>query len=554
MSSVSVSKGTVLSLNPSTPVTCSATTPVGKAAQLMLTTRENCLLIVDDGDNGDLLGIITSKDLAFRGNDIYDSAGTIVTVGDIMTPNPLCATTRTKAGDALKLMVSKKFRHLPVVDAQTGVIVGVLEITKCYNVAMKRLEKLYDESKRFYGAVEIVNKELAGGKSIRGSAPIIGYFESLRKLLEGPRLEELLQDDSTMPVYCEGSASVYDVAQLMRSKKITAVLVRGGGDATGDDGAGDGVVGIITSKDVVSRVIGHGLDPRTCRVADVMTKHPKSAGSKMSINSALKQMFQGKYMNLPVVEEQGEDIVGVVDIIRLTHYALSQIQTMETLAEDGEMDDAEVDEKGDENEPEFNKFLETLGDGEEYDGEGDETVGDVSMDEISQFDMSYRSAKSSGLGRGPKRMNSLLSMAAVDYDDVCFFKFTVSGGRTHRVSYCPSDGIKGFKQLLREELGDDVFEFEITYSDEDEDVISVKTDRDLKDCLLLMKSLGREKVDLVLYNANEVIVGKKGKMQQKNHNGHGHRNDNGNGWLLPLSMFTLAGTIAIVAVVGMRRK
>lgn len=561
------SKGTVMSLNPSSPLVCKSTSSIFEAAQRMIAAKENHALVIDD--NGELLGIFTTKDLAFRvvGSNLNIKN---TTVKKIMTPNPMCAKKGTKASEALNLMVLKQFRHLPIVNEENQVV-GVLDITKCYNEAMKKLEKLYESSKKLYDAMETVNKELGNsGYGKQQHNYIITYFESLKKILSGPTLKQLINDESTMPVYCSIDSNVYDAAMLMKLKKTTAILVRDFNEE---------VVGIFTSKDVVSRVIGKGKDPNKCTVESVMTINPATSPSNVSINSALKQMFEGKYLNLPVIDEETNDIVGVVDVIRLTNFTLNQIQTMESFNEEDE--DAEEDEylfdsignNEFSSEKDFNKFLDAFD--ETPDGYSSDTsisIADVSVDEMAQFDLStmsydtntsYSKNTSSGtnsrFGGGPHKKNSIISLGTVDYDEVCFFKFKVSRGRIHRVSYKPSEGLSKFKELLKEEFTKEELElfdngqFEISYKDEDNDIIVINTDKDLKDCVLLMKSLQRNKVEIMLYDKHEVLVGKKGRLSTLNLRSryndkmtNTQSNRDIKDYLLPAALFTLSASIVVV--------
>lgn len=546
-------KGTVMSLNPSAPLICASNVSIYEAAQRMIAAKENHVLVVDE--NEELLGILTTKDIAFRvvGSNLNIKS---TTVKKIMTSNPMCAKVATKASDALSLMVIKHFRHLPVVN-EDNQIVGVLDITKCYNEAMKRLEKLYQDSKKLYDAMETVNKELGNsGYGRRQHTYIITYFENLKRILSGPTLSQLLNDESTLPVYCSVDSSAYDAAMLMKLKKTTAILVRDLKEET---------VGIFTSKDVVSRVIAKGMDPTDCTVESVMTVHPATAPTTMSINEALKQMFEGKYLNLPVLDEKTKDIVGVVDVIRLTNFTLNQIQTMESFNEDEEdADDEELFDSIGEND--FSKFLQTLpNENEEYGY--DSSASDISVDELAQFDLSTMSNDTNTVCsrniEGPKRMSSIMSLGPINYNDVCFFKFKVSRGRIHRVSYRPSDGIDKFKELLKEEFMKeelDMFDqgiFEISYLDEDGDIIVINTDKDLKDCVLLMKSLQKDKIEIMLYDKHEVLVGKKGKMSTLNlrssYNKKRGTENTGKDYMLPAAIFTLAATIVVVFTLSRQR-
>lgn len=78
-------------MKPGEPIICKPTATVYEVAQLMTARRENCVLVVNE--IGELLGIFTAKDVAFR---IVGSGlnATQVTIDTIMTktqfvPTPL---------------------------------------------------------------------------------------------------------------------------------------------------------------------------------------------------------------------------------------------------------------------------------------------------------------------------------------------------------------------------------------------------------------------------------------------------------------------------------
>uniref|UniRef100_L2FH22 Cbs and pb1 domain protein n=1 Tax=Colletotrichum fructicola (strain Nara gc5) TaxID=1213859 RepID=L2FH22_COLFN len=307
--------GTVLALKPSPALQIKPATTVAEAAQLMAAKREDCVLVTDDDDR--IAGIFTAKDLAFRVVGAGQKPNHI-TIAEIMTKNPLCARTDTSATDALDLMVRKGFRHLPVMDENQD-ISGILDITKCFYDAMEKLERAYSSSRRLYDALEGVQSELGTSQPQQ----IIQYVEALRHKMSGPTLESVL--DGRPPTTVSVRTSVKEAAQQMKENRTTAVLVQ-------DQGA---ITGIFTSKDVVLRVIAPGLDPATCSVVRVMTPHPDFAPMDMSIQAALRKMHDGHYLNLPVMTSDGGEIVGMVDVLKLTYATLEQINTMSTADSEG---------------------------------------------------------------------------------------------------------------------------------------------------------------------------------------------------------------------------
>ncbi|HVZ08150.1 cyclic nucleotide-binding/CBS domain-containing protein [Rhodopila sp.] len=103
------------------------------------------------------------------------------------------------------------------------------------------------------------------------------------------------------PVTLPISATVQQACQLMRERKIGAILVTGGGDQ---------LVGIFTGRDAVGRVLAEALDPATTLLGVVMTGQPDTLGPFVKANEAQRMMRDGGYRHLPVVE--GNKIIGIV--------------------------------------------------------------------------------------------------------------------------------------------------------------------------------------------------------------------------------------------------
>ncbi|SPO04306.1 probable CBS and PB1 domain protein [Cephalotrichum gorgonifer] len=479
--------GTVLALKPSPALQIKPTTTVSEAAQLMAAKREDCVLVTDDDDR--IAGIFTAKDLAYRVVGLGLKASSI-TIADIMTKNPLCARTDTSATDALDLMVRKGFRHLPVMDENQD-ISGVLDITKCFYDAMEKLERAYSSSRKLYDALEGVQSELGASQPQQ----IIQYVEALRSKMSGPTLESVLSGEP--PTTVSVRTSVKEAAQLMKENHTTAVLVQ-------DQGA---ITGIFTSKDVVLRVIAPGLDPSNCSVVRVMTPHPDFAPMDMSIQQALRKMHDGHYLNLPVMNDGGE-IVGMVDVLKLTYATLEQVNTMSS---------------GDGEGPAWNKFWLSLDHETEsvMSGEGSQhhtNLGsrmmspDMTRDRQGDSVMPGDSASHAGLESPPRSVAGPAQSTA----DVPFaFKFKAPSGRTHRLQVVASHGIAAFVESVSGKLGTEAAAiggeptveegkisggYALSYLDDEGDSISITTDNDLLEAILMARQNRKDKVDLFVHD------------------------------------------------------
>ncbi|KAF2252590.1 CBS-domain-containing protein [Trematosphaeria pertusa] len=489
--------GTVLALKPSPALQIKPNTTVAEAAQLMAAKREDCVLVTDDDDR--IAGIFTAKDLAFRVVGAGIKARD-VTIEEIMTKNPLCAKTDTSATDALDLMVRKGFRHLPVMDENHD-ISGILDITKCFYDAMEKLERAYSSSRKLYDALEGVQAELGASQPQQ----IIQYVEAIRTKMSGPTLESVLT--GLPPTTVSVRTSVKEAAALMKENHTTAVLVQDQGSITG----------IFTSKDVVLRVIAAGLDPATCSVVRVMTPHPDFAPMDMSIQAALRKMHDGHYLNLPVMSEAGE-IVGMVDVLKLTYATLDQINNINT---------------GDSEGPAWNKFWLSLDNETEsmMSGEGGSRVPGtpdhrsmMSHDMhrpglIDRGDSVLPNESASHHGDSPSA-SALAGAPHTAFEDMPFpFKFKAPSGRVHRLQVVASAGIEELVTNVAAKLGSEVdaiggaptFEdgkmtksgFALSYLDNEGDTVSITTNHDLIEAISLSRLAHREKVDLFVHDPDK---------------------------------------------------
>lgn len=106
-------------------------------------------------------------------------------------------------------------------------------------------------------------------------------------------------------------------AKLMREKKIAAVLVM----------EGELLVGIITERDMTSRVVAAGLNPETTSCVEIMTANPDTLSPDDAASDALAMMRERNYRHLPVVK--GERVVGMVSVRDL--YAVYKTELEEDL-------------------------------------------------------------------------------------------------------------------------------------------------------------------------------------------------------------------------------
>nr|AIZ68176.1 CBS domain-containing protein CBSCBSPB3 [Albuca bracteata] len=294
---------TVKKLRLSKALTIPEGTTVSEACRRMAQRRVDAVLLTDA--NGLLSGIVTDKDISTR--VIAEGLRTEQTlVSKIMTRNPLFVMADTLAIDALQKMVQGKFRHLPVVE--NGEVIAMLDITKCLYDAISRMEKAAEQGSALAAAVEGVERQWGSNFS----APY-AFIETLRERMFKPSLSTIITENTKVAMVSP-SDPVYVATKKMRELRVNSVIIVTGGQPQG----------ILTSKDVLMRVVAQNLSPELTPVEKVMTANPECATLETTILDALHIMHDGKFLHLPVVDKDGQ-IAACLDVLQITHAAISMV-------------------------------------------------------------------------------------------------------------------------------------------------------------------------------------------------------------------------------------
>jgi CBS domain-containing protein len=97
------------------------------------------------------------------------------------------------------------------------------------------------------------------------------------------------------------SASVHDAACAMTRANCGSVLII--------DSAGT-MQGILTERDLMTRVLARSLDANTTTVTQVLTRSPQCVGPEVKVADAVLIMIERGFRHLPIVEPGGR-VVGV---------------------------------------------------------------------------------------------------------------------------------------------------------------------------------------------------------------------------------------------------
>lgn len=235
------------------------------------------------------------------------------------------------------------------------------------------------------------------------------------------------------------------------------------------------------------------------------------------MTTALLTITDGHYLNLPVMNETGE-IVGMVDVLKLTYATLEQVNSMNA---------------GDQEGPAWNKFWLSMDNDTEsiMSGEGSHRPATPG----------HRSAMDSDMRVGVERGDSVMPHDSASHtgedahsdlipqspaeppENIPFpFKFKAPSGRVHRLQIIASDGVAELVASVTAKLGAEIEAvggeatvtegklgkegYALSYMDNEGDTVSITTDQDLVEAISLARKAHRDKVDLFVHDPSQPAI------------------------------------------------
>jgi CBS domain-containing protein len=119
--------------------------------------------------------------------------------------------------------------------------------------------------------------------------------QAIGQFMKGKKIQELL---AVSP-----ADKVSDAVALMSKRGAGSVLIKGEGGAVG---------GIFTERDLVTRVVDKGLDPKATPVSKVMSPDVRRVASSATVEETLRLMLLHGHRHLLVAD--GAKVEGLVSI------------------------------------------------------------------------------------------------------------------------------------------------------------------------------------------------------------------------------------------------
>ena len=134
----------------------------------------------------------------------------------------------------------------------------------------------------------------------------------------------------------DSRSSILEATEVMQRYATSSLVVL----------SGKKIDGILSTRDIIARVVAKGLDPATISVEDVMTSPVLMMRPDTPLGEAIKIMIQRKIKKLPLVtgEKNNAKLVGLLsltDLVEFHPYIFSTmweqvLMTIPTIPEEGE--------------------------------------------------------------------------------------------------------------------------------------------------------------------------------------------------------------------------
>lgn len=134
------------------------------------------------------------------------------------------------------------------------------------------------------------------------------------------KVEELMVRD-VLALQADTDISAYEAVELLSENKIGCLVIV----------HNDEIVGILTERDLLVKVLEKCRNPKETRVSKIMTKHVIVGKPDMEVGEAVRLMFANKVKKLPITD--GIHLVGIVTLTDIARSIIMDKKTAEIITE-----------------------------------------------------------------------------------------------------------------------------------------------------------------------------------------------------------------------------
>lgn len=132
------------------------------------------------------------------------------------------------------------------------------------------------------------------------------------------------------PVCCEPGQTIVQVAQLMKREDVGSIPVV-------DSMEDKRLIGIVTDRDVVVKVVAESLASDRATVRDAMTSNPASCRESDDVSKAVELMSDRQVRRMPIVDDSGRltGIIAQADVATRVNRDTTTGELVEAISEPG---------------------------------------------------------------------------------------------------------------------------------------------------------------------------------------------------------------------------
>lgn len=125
-------------------------------------------------------------------------------------------------------------------------------------------------------------------------------------------LSVLLKDKGYVTHHISAQASAYECVLKLNQLGVGALLVM----------ENEKLLGIVSERDLIRKLLGNQYDPSKVRVEEIMSKDIITVLPSMTVQEAMRIVTEKRIRHLPVVENN--KLLGLISIGDLTRWAMLQ--------------------------------------------------------------------------------------------------------------------------------------------------------------------------------------------------------------------------------------
>ncbi len=135
--------------------------------------------------------------------------------------------------------------------------------------------------------------------------------------------------------------SAHNLAEVMETAGVGAIPIVESSEM-------NKLVGLVTDRDIVTRVVAKGLDPASTRAKDFMTSKIIVCGIETPIEDVLALMMNNQIRRLPVIDEENAlvGIISIADIVAHLGPSISSSRMLKDLVFEPDFEEVRICEEG----------------------------------------------------------------------------------------------------------------------------------------------------------------------------------------------------------------